>query len=681
MKKRKLKISQLCVLCSSVSIVLIVVIMLFIYLPISKKSCEANIYNQMNAILTGRTAMINTYVADSERTLKEYATNDIINEALGHPDDKQLIQQAQDYTVRFFNELEGWEGIYAGNWNATIQFHSSEGAVGLTTRKPEELDAFHETMFQRDDHLYNGGAFISPASGMMIINLRQLVTYNGQNVGYVGGGPFLVSMADMLGEVENEDLKESEFCILDTQNSVYILSNNEKYESCAPIEEPFHQKILQDVAEGKTEGHAIQDIGEYEGIYYYKTIPECNMIVLMYCPTTNIYSSINEINVKLAIGIILTCIIILVVMLLYSKSIDKTATVFTKALQKMSEGDFSVSISSNFAIKELDDIAVAVDNVRQHVDTVVGDIESTTSQVTKYANSLGKVAESTSSSIGNISDAIEIISNGAVNQENDTKQAVERIENMSASLNNITKNINHFASTSNALKEMSAMANDSMNGLIDSNNEMQTSIQGIVEQSQINSRSIGEIDNIVNTIRDISEQTNLLALNASIEAARAGDAGKGFAVVAQEVGQLATSSQEAAGNIGKIVHTLVGDINKTADLTNLLTKDSSEQISKLQQTSNEFAQLIEKLDEMSKSATDIQVEIKGVDENKDLIAEIIAKLSDISMANTSHANAAMNLSSSIENSVQELDNIANEVNVVSNTLAEDISYFNSSNNM
>ena len=60
-----------------------------------------------------------------------------------------------------------------------------------------------------------------------------------------------------------------------------------------------------------------------------------------------------------------------------------------------------------------------------------------------------------------------------------------------------------------------------------------------------------EINNVTETISEISDQTNLLALNATIEAARAGEAGKGFAVVANEIKQLARQTAEATVEIKK----------------------------------------------------------------------------------------------------------------------------------
>lgn len=63
----------------------------------------------------------------------------------------------------------------------------------------------------------------------------------------------------------------------------------------------------------------------------------------------------------------------------------------------------------------------------------------------------------------------------------------------------------------------------------------------------------GEINFIVNAIREIADQTNLLALNAAIEAARAGDSGRGFAVVADEVRSLAVRTASSTAKIAEMI--------------------------------------------------------------------------------------------------------------------------------
>jgi len=63
------------------------------------------------------------------------------------------------------------------------------------------------------------------------------------------------------------------------------------------------------------------------------------------------------------------------------------------------------------------------------------------------------------------------------------------------------------------------------------------------------SRSVGEIDTIVGTVRAITDQTKILALNATIEAVKAGEFGRGFAVVANEVKKLSQDTALATSDV------------------------------------------------------------------------------------------------------------------------------------
>lgn len=190
--------------------------------------------------------------------------------------------------------------------------------------------------------------------------------------------------------------------------------------------------------------------------------------------------------------------------------------------------------------------------------------------LTRVATEIRVAAENVASGSNELSSSAEQLSSGANNQ-------AAAAEEVSSSMEEMSSSIQHNADNSMQTEKMATKA------ALDAKAGGEAVNETVIAMNSIASK--------IAIIEEIARQTNLLALNAAIEAARAGEHGKGFAVVATEVRKLAERSQIAAGEIrtlsassvkvatqaGEMLHHIVPDIQKTAELVKEISAASREQ--------------------------------------------------------------------------------------------------------
>ncbi|MFJ3483846.1 methyl-accepting chemotaxis protein [Pseudomonas sp. NPDC090202] len=150
---------------------------------------------------------------------------------------------------------------------------------------------------------------------------------------------------------------------------------------------------------------------------------------------------------------------------------------------------------------------------------------------------------------------------GLVQQNNEIQQAATAVNQMTAAVEEVARNA---ASTSRVSTQT---ADDALNGrnevqdAVSAMDSMTDEITDSTRRVEALAGQIRDITKVLDVIRGVAEQTNLLALNAAIEAARAGEQGRGFAVVADEVRALAHRTQLSTGEI----EAMISIVHKGAD--------------------------------------------------------------------------------------------------------------------
>jgi methyl-accepting chemotaxis protein len=250
-------------------------------------------------------------------------------------------------------------------------------------------------------------------------------------------------------------------------------------------------------------------------------------------------------------------------------SITTSLTQARDAIKRISDGDLTVQIES----KSKDEIGELLQNLKAMVEK----LREVISFVSTASDNIAAASQQMSSSSQQMSE-------GATEQAASAEEVSSSMEEMSSNIQQNTDNAQQTEKiaykASEDIKEGSLAVNQTV-------------------------LSMKEIADKISIIGEIARQTNLLALNAAVEAARAGEHGKGFAVVAAEVRKLAERSQIAANEInslssssvsiaeksGKLLETIVPDIQKTSKLVQEISASSMEQNAGAEQVNTALQQL------------------------------------------------------------------------------------------
>jgi len=274
--------------------------------------------------------------------------------------------------------------------------------------------------------------------------------------------------------------------------------------------------------------------------------------------------TINIMHIILIAGLILAAAIGIALSSYISKTVKK-GVLFAEAL---GNGDLTYSLESN-SNDELGKLVSALNNAKERMRTVIGNIIDQAQGVTASSEELSATLEEMASNFDNIDkNTAEIVKN--INGINESTQE------LSSTMDEVNSGITQLASSSTESSEQSIDIKERATDIKEKGSNSKITADRLYEEKQHNilkaieqGKVVSEIAIIAKSIAAIAEQTNLLALNANIEAARAGEQGKGFAVVANEVKVLA---EQSAGYV-KSIQTVVSNVQVTFDNLSTNSKD------------------------------------------------------------------------------------------------------------
>lgn len=130
----------------------------------NQKALSESTSDNMATYLTAQANTIENFVTEKENNLKLFGKSYDVRRVLLNEEDAQAQEQAQKYTMEYYNSLDNWEGLYIGNWDTTVLTYQNSEMIGRTLREGERLEELRNAMLDAKSGVYDAGIIVSPGT-------------------------------------------------------------------------------------------------------------------------------------------------------------------------------------------------------------------------------------------------------------------------------------------------------------------------------------------------------------------------------------------------------------------------------------------------------------------------------------------------------------------------------------
>ncbi|WP_055668451.1 methyl-accepting chemotaxis protein [Desnuesiella massiliensis] len=432
--------------------------------------------------------------------------------------------------------------------------------------------------------------------------------------------------------------------VLNTSESVSYESINEKGE-------PVHNSIMPLIKDSQLVG-----------------------VISIGIPLTDMKKIIDQAALKIVILSAIILIISSVLGFFISKSLVKPLTVLMKALEKVSEGNFTVDLKVETK-DEIGKLSGIMESTLKVLRGMIKDIKETTNTLGNLAETLASSSQELAASSEEVATSVQGTSQGANKQAFELSETLMLLQSFESTLSDMELKLKDVSLGSGRIKESADLGTSKIDELSVSIKDVTVTFKKVEEKLNGLNLSVGKITSITDVINNVAEQTNLLALNAAIEAARAGEVGRGFAVVSDEIRKLAEQVLQSSKDIANIVKEITLETKEVYHSAQSVSSKIDRQMMSLEDTVTSFQGIISEVEKIDPKIKESYTALENTIDSKDTI---IRKIDEVSKVSQDVSTSSEEIAATVQEqtaTTQEFTSTALELDNIAKALSDNVSKF------